>query len=318
MWVTWEVQRRNKGMSEALQWPLYEILDDGPRLVRYVRSTWRTLRAIAREKPQVLAAQNPSVVLALLALACKRVFGYRLIVDAHNSGIHPREGASAPLMVVSRFIQRHADLTIVTNRELQGVVESNGGRAVVLPDPLPKVHPAKPFPLRGGVAIAYICTYSADEPYREAMQAAAAVPADVTVYVTGRYQGRYDGGAVPDNVVLLGFLSDEQFWSLLASVDFIMDLTLREGCLLCGAYEAVALEKPLIISDTRALRSYFSRGCVYVAPSPAAIAAGIREALGRRRSLEQEVRELKVALGASGLEGFRGLQSRITRMPDVA
>jgi glycosyltransferase involved in cell wall biosynthesis len=33
--------------------------------------------------------------------------------------------------------------------------------------------------------------------------------------------------------------------------------------MVCGAYEAVSLGKPLILSDTDVLREYFDQGCVF-------------------------------------------------------
>jgi glycosyltransferase involved in cell wall biosynthesis len=97
-------------------------------------------------------------------------------------------------------------------------------------------------------------------------------------------------------VKLLGFIPDDTFWALLESSDLIMDLTLREGCLVCGAYEGVALLKPLVLSDTKALRSYFSEGCVYVAPDAESIAEGIHKAIENIGELRSGILRLKERL----------------------
>jgi len=60
-----------------------------------------------------------------------------------------------------------------------------------------------------------------------------------------------------------------------------------------GAYEAVAVERPLVTSDWGILRETFSRGTVHVRNDAGAIAAGIRRALAERDPLVAEMRVLR-------------------------
>jgi len=59
-------------------------------------------------------------------------------------------------------------------------------------------------------------------------------------------------------------LDDDKYWELLAGADFIIALTTREYTLLSAGYEALALEKPLLISDTNTLREYFQENVEYL------------------------------------------------------
>jgi len=316
IWITWEHQRRNKGISSALGWPLHEIVYPGSGWRRYLYCACKTVSVILKERPQVVAAQNPSVVLATLNVLLKNVLGYKAVIDAHNGGINPMEGRSRVMMAYSRLLQRFADVTIVTNEKLRAVVEGNGGRASVLPDRLPDVPETKRYPVTGRVNIAYICTFSADEPYREVIEAARSLPSDVMIYVTGKFKGKIDEASIPGNVKLLGFIPDDDFWALLSSADFILDLTLREDCLVCGAYEGVALEKPLILSDTKALRTYFYRGCAYVSPTSESISAGILKAIEGHDELNAEVARLKEEIERTWdgtLEQFKTLVGDLCR-----
>jgi spore maturation protein CgeB len=79
----------------------------------------------------------------------------------------------------------------------------------------------------------------------------------------------------------------------------IVDLTAIEDCLVCGAYEAVALGRPLVTSDTAALRAYFRQGTVYSRHDSVSLAAAITYALAHRERLAAEMRELKPDLIAS-------------------
>ena len=80
---------------------------------------------------------------------------------------------------------------------------------------------------------------------------------------------------MPTNVVLTGFVSEKRFIELLNSVDIVMAFTDREDCLMCACYEAVATETPMIISDSDALREYFSLGAIYTEHTPGEIATSI-------------------------------------------
>jgi hypothetical protein len=70
-----------------------------------------------------------------------------------------------------------------------------------------------------------------------------------------------------------------------------------DNCLVCGAYEAVAVERPLVTSDTRALRTYFNRGTVYAGHTPESLAAAIQQAVAQKTRLAAEMRLLKLELG---------------------
>jgi len=89
IWITWENQRRNKGISLALDWPLHELLFHKPGIIRYLLSIFGTIKLVMKNRPRILAVQNPSMVLAVLALVMRNFFNYRTIIDAHNAGIYP-------------------------------------------------------------------------------------------------------------------------------------------------------------------------------------------------------------------------------------
>ncbi|RFA25153.1 hypothetical protein CAI21_19865 [Alkalilimnicola ehrlichii] len=143
--------------------------------------------------------------------------------------------------------------------------------------------------------VLFICTWAADEPYLEVLKAAKRLPASVHIYVTGRSRGRERAleDTVPDNVTLTGFVSEEEFIELLQTADAVVDLTTREDCLVCGAYEATAAEKPLLLSNTKALRSYFHKGALFTDNTAADIARQLLQLRNEHTRLMQEVAELK-------------------------
>ncbi len=299
IWITWEKQRRNQGIASELNFALYEIIYKKPRLIRYLMSSIKTIRIIVHKKPSCLVVQNPSLVLAALAVLLRCIFKYRLIVDSHNSGIFPLEARSKILMILSKLIQKRAELTIVTNEKLKTEVMSNGGNPFVLPDKIPDV-PSIISRLQlsnDNINVACICTFSEDEPYYNIMNAASLVSSDIIIYVTGKYYGKVNIDDIPKNVRLLGFIPEHTYWSLLLASDIIIDLTLRQDCLVCGAYEAIAVEKPLILSNTEVTTFYFNKGCIYVNPNESkSIAYGIDLAIKNYGVLKKDILDLKQQL----------------------
>lgn len=297
IWITWENQRRNREISKAIDSTLYElshIADIEGRLRKYVngiRETWNIYR---RERPTVVFCQNPSLVLALFTVIVKRFFQFNVVVDAHNAGIFPAEGRSLLLRRLSAFIQRSADLTIVTNDALKRHVEANGGRGFVLQDKIPEIPTMTPVKLKGDINLLFICTYAEDEPYEAVFEAARRIDQKVCIYVTGNYRKRnIDPSLLPENVVLLGHVPEKQYLEMLNSVDATIDLTTRENCLVCGAYETVAVERPMILSDTMALRGYFSLGAVYADNTIDGFVGAINEFVGKKALLAEGVKQLK-------------------------
>jgi len=297
IWITWEIQRRNRELSKALGIRLYEFSElDGMRnrLIKYIMGIAKTYNVISKVRPGIVFGQNPSLVLSFFLVLFKSVFHMWICIDAHNSGIFPKEGQSKLLGILSRFIQRRADLTIVTNEPLKRHVEDNGGRSYVLQDKIPSIPSVAPLCLRGKFNILFICTYAADEPYEEVFNAARNIDKEVSIYVTGNYINRgIIPEGLPENLILTGFLSEDKYIEILHSVDATMVLTRRKDCLVCGAYESLAVGKPMILSDTRALREYFASSAVYTINNSRGIECAVQEILERKREIAEHVQQVK-------------------------
>ena len=298
LWITWEDQRRNRELSKAIGAKLFEFKEiDQIRnpFCRYFLGIVRTLKVVLREKPGIVFGQNPSLMLSLFLVCAKRLLGFKVIIDAHNAGIFPAEGSSALLMRISRFIQRYADVIIVTNEGLRQHVIANKGRGFILQDKIPKIPPVVELQqLKGKINLLFICSYAADEPYEAVIEAAAGLPEDICIYITGNYKkANLAPVAMPPNVKLTGFVPVKEFETLLQSVDATIDLTAREDCLVCGAYESVAVEKPMILSDTKALRDYFYAGAVYTVHTVVAIQKAVIELVDRKEELTAQITRLK-------------------------
>jgi glycosyltransferase involved in cell wall biosynthesis len=178
---------------------------------------------------------------------------------------------------------------------------------------VPAAPASKGIELRSKHNIAYICTFSDDEPYRQVIESAKYLPKDVTIYITGNSNKLNPEikQMTPENIVFTGFISEREYWELLSSVDVIIALTDRQNCLLCGAYEAVAVGKPIILTSTTALKQFFHKGCVYTLNDERSISRGILNALSNIQTLLDDISALKDELDNSWLLKASEFQKRL-------
>jgi glycosyltransferase involved in cell wall biosynthesis len=137
-----------------------------------------------------------------------------------------------------------------------------------------------------------ICSFNSDEPYEAAFEAFSSLHREgYILYVSGNYKKiRTDLSRFP-GVRFLGFLPTDEYYAYLLSVSVVLDLTTLDDCLVCGAYEALAAEKPLVVSNTAALSEYFGDAVVLTNNTSDAIRESVLEAFTRREELVERARD---------------------------
>lgn len=271
IWLTWEDHRRSRELSNALSAKYICLTHPGGRYIRYSVLAVATLWHLIKERADVVYCQNPSIILNTLLCTLKPFFKYKLICDRHSNfkfiTSESRELKWKIFHRLSKYTIKKSDLTIVTNNFLKNYIDNSGGRGFVLQDKLPTLTNGQEIKLLGKKNYVFICSYSADEPVQEVIKAADKLKDEVHVYITGSFKKYNRINEIhknkPDNITLTGFLSEKDYQDLVLSADALIILTSQEHTLTCGAYEAVALGKPMILGDTEAIKNYFSKGALY-------------------------------------------------------
>lgn len=320
IWITWEDHRRSRELSAAFSAKYVFLSCNKARIIRYPVLGAKTFKLLLSEKPSLVFCQNPSIVLASLLCILKILFKYSLIVDRHsNFKFHTYKSINPKWIIfhwLSKLSLRTADLTIVTNQFLKSHIETCGGRSEILPDKLPSLKKsATPKKLLGRVNYVFVSTFSEDEPIHEMLMAAKMVDSSKNIYITGNYKKYKDIDKIishlPSNVTLTGFLSEADYQALLHSADVVIVITTQEYTLTCGAYEAVSLEKPMILGDTDTIREYFSSGALYTTSSPNKLAETIEAAEQQISYLKDGVVALKATLIETWNDQFKEVQMQI-------
>jgi glycosyltransferase involved in cell wall biosynthesis len=248
------------------------------------------MRALLQEKPKVLIVQNPSIVLGYLSLLLRPFFKYKLIMDCHNAALFPLEGKYEWLVTVAQFLIKKADFVIVTNNELANLVRNLSGKPIILNDPIPGFSYEK---LDGNSTkqVTLISTWAEDEPVDEFISAASSF-SQINFVITGKAKPDIATKA-PTNIQFPGFVSRKDYINLIANSDLIVDLTHRENCLVCGAYEAISVEVPLLLSNTTSLKNTFDYGAIFCDNSIDAIKGGLGISMQQLDVLQQDILIMK-------------------------
>lgn len=328
LWFSWEDHRRSRELAvefEAEYRPLTTKIKW--RTLKYpFLITW-TVFELIRCKPGVVFCQNPSVVLASLLCFLKPLFKYKLFVDRHSNFKFETQRLSdikwRVFHFLSKFSVRNADLTIVTNKYLADLCTVWSGNAVVLQDKIPDLV-VKDLGCVSRVMVStrpqvmFVTMFDDDEPIREIISACESVQG-ITFYFSGNFKKVIDKNTADylakKNIFFMGFLPEDHYISLMARCDAVCVLTIKEYILNCGAYEAVSLNKPLILSNTKTIRSFFSRGVVYVNPLDSeSIRAGILNVVNAKDQLQKEVIEFKESERAEWTIRAGAVKARIRKI----
>jgi glycosyltransferase involved in cell wall biosynthesis len=263
--------------------------------VRYAVQAWRTWGLLRLERPDVIFVQNPPIFAVLVVSVYARCHGAGYVIDSHTGAFLARKWRWS--IGLHRMLSRGALTTIVHNESQEKVVR-RWGHPNCLVAFTPGDYPSgEPFPLSNELNIAVVCGFDPDEPLDILFEAASRLPG-VRFYLTGDAK-RMDPRLLrrkPGNIRLTGYLSYERYIGLLRGVSAIMDLVNNEHTLLMGGFEAVSLGVPLIVSDWPLLRSYFSRGTVYVPNTVEGICEGVSRAQRENERLRGEILILREQL----------------------
>lgn len=284
LYIVWYMHaRRAETLSRELQAKLVFVYEARLRTfwlnpLRYLVQCWRTWRLLERERPAFVIIQSPPIFAPLaVALWCKlRGRGQvSYILDCHPSTFYNRRWQWAfPLL---RLLARHAAISLLCNEDAQHFLARWQAACIFLPDGLPDLHVSSDeIPVQGRKNIAVISAFAHDEPVDVLFQAARLTP-DVTFYLTGSTDGMPNKLLMskPENIVLTGFLRGSTYNGLLRRVQGIMILAVMTTTLSCGAFEALSLAQPGIVSDLPEQRRWFSNGFLLVQNTPEDIAKAV-------------------------------------------
>lgn len=324
VFIVWRIfQRRSESLARVFNLEVnyyycsWEEKSKFHKMLSYVFKTVRTIKKISSSKPSVIFIQLPPTPVLYIAIVYCKLVGCKLVADCHNAMIYSR-WCKWPL---AKSLLREADILLVHNKDVEIYAKQFRLNAITLRDPLPvlttsyDLNPCKRYGLECNHYIIVPWSFSADEPIEELIQAAVLMP-DVHFVMTWFKERLHNDikNSLPPNLILTGYLDDNDFNSLFSLSTAALVLTTREGTQPSAASEAIVLGVPLIVSDLKTTRQLYEDMPLYTTNTAEGIRNTVQEAINAHsrhkakilqfrdkfsKQLDKEITEVKSSLGLS-------------------
>ncbi len=247
-----------------------------------------TLIYLFKKKPEILLVEFTQPFIGLTSILYKKIFKKITIIDFHSGPLVSKQWKN--LQSLTYFVLKRSDLIIIHEKTIIKKLKFlKDKKFIIIHDPplnfkdIPVFYKERKyfvFPSSGGE----------DEPLEELIESAKFFH-ELDFYITGKHKKKFLN--VPQNVKFTGLLSFKEFYSLLKGSKGIIALTKWENTLLSAGFEALNLEKPLIVSNKRALREFFKENVIYVNNNPDSIKKGIEKLLENYDYYTQKIKNFK-------------------------
>lgn len=283
-------------------------------LLKYLKLSIYTIKMLQKEKPNVVICQLPPIFLAYCILFYKFLTFTKkpdIILDLHSASFFK---PWTYFGFLNNYLFKKSLQLIVTNKELLNEIDQKyKNKVLILEDAIFDIH--KTPKNQNNISsvklsntcetnvnddkrfkVGIICSFAPDEPISEIIATAKLIP-EVNFFVSGdnnRINRMLTKGVnLPNNLLFTGFLEYEDYKTLISSMDVLMVLTKRKKTLLCGCYESVMVEKPLITTNFEILQEAFNKGTVFVDNSVDQIVNAINDVQNNYGKLKEEIKYLK-------------------------
>ena len=265
--------------------------------ISLVFNFFRTLTWVVLNRPSIIFTFNAHPFVTISAkIGTWITMKGEVIPDLHTAAYTDHFSGISGFL--GRWIWKRCPVVLVHNKEsgefLENKIPELINRLFVLEDALPDFQKKHQINKTSGLACVLISRFAPDEPIREFLDAVSGIK-DCQFYITGN-----DKKAIFDlfnysgkNITFTGFVSESDYIDLLSSADFLSILTTRDLTLLSGGYEALALEKPVILSKTETLQNYFSDSAIYTNNTVNEIQDSVRTMIQELKDRAIKIQSLK-------------------------
>jgi len=273
IFIAWnQISRRSEEFSKQI---LAEYINLGrvegsliTRSIRLISNFIKSYFLFLEKKPNIIITFHAHPFITLVAIIYKQFFNCKVIADLHSAAY--LDYYQFPLKFINRWIWERTDILLIHNKMaftlFNQKIPGFSKKLFILEDPIPERSNIPKNNVNNSDSLngVLINRFSKDEPIDIFLRKIKDLEG-VNIFITGDFtkteisQEKLKG----PNYELTGFLSDDDYWELLSNANFIIALTTREYTLLSAGYEAIALEKPLIISGTNTLKNYFNDNVIY-------------------------------------------------------
>jgi hypothetical protein len=260
IWITWHFQARSRNLAKVLNLEIKEYFQNKNVLIRHLFSSIWTIKILVKNKPSVIFIQYSYLLLLLLYVY--KILKRRnliLVVDCHTKALRRKATGIFNYIFwpLKKLSFEAADLSIISNEGLAKDIKKLHNNFIILPDMIPQIESINSKSSFRGDYCVYISSFAVDEPFAD-------------------------------------YLKVDEYYNLIGNAKCLIALTTEEDCLQSGAYEAISVEVPVVISDTYSLKQFFGSAAVYTNNDSNSIYNAILNAINMKEILRSEMQKLKV------------------------
>ncbi len=296
IWITWHYSARSRNLASYLNLPIYELMIVKNTLIRHLVSSLWTIKILVVQRPKIIFIQLSFLLLLICAIYKVISFNKVVIVaDCHTKSL--RRKAKGQLNKIfwslKKFSFKTVNLSIISNTGMEKDIKILHSNYIILPDKIPEINYKKVIDKKKKYCV-YISSFAVDEPFEEIFGSAEILNPDINIFWTGKQnKTKIEGYTIPKNLNFTGYMNFDEYYKLIANADCLLALTYEDDCLQSGAYEALSVEVPMVISDSKALRDYFGESAIYTDHNPINIANSIQKAVEDKQNLQNNKIKIK-------------------------
>jgi len=259
--IAWrKLSRRSELLAQALNGNILFFKDNLP----YVRAIVKTFVSVLRQKPRVLLLQLPQGPLLLEAYLLKKLVGCKIIADVHTGFVLNTDWRGLVLNAPFTRLLSLADIVVAHNETQIDIIPKNAkNKTIVVYDPWNFI-PTKGKADKQENYMVFPASFAPDEPLEEIIEAVNTSNQPVKLYITGNWKRmpelkKYE----TEKIQFTGFLSNREFNNLLSGASAIITGTTREYTTMMSAWEAIAYNKPLVVTATKTLKTMYPHSVIF-------------------------------------------------------
>lgn len=244
--------------SRGIFWNLFFLFD-------YFYKSFKTIKVINEQKPDVVVMQNPPTITPLVIVLYSFIGKFKTVIDSHN-GAFEKPWDTIPFY---GWVLKNADIVLVHNEHLLSkllqIKKYKGVNFKILNSRLSDYSHIKKSESDAQPYILVVTTFSGDEPmdillkgirmYNESEN-----KVNIKFKITGKYSKRphlFEEYKNDENIEFLGFIPTETYESLLVKAFGMISLSTRDDVQQFALMEAIGAEVPFISNNNKTNRQLF-------------------------------------------------------------
>ncbi|MFH0955882.1 MAG: glycosyltransferase [Candidatus Falkowbacteria bacterium] len=271
-----------------------------PTIFRYIFQAVETLLILLEKRPAFVIVQNPPAFAPLTVLLYCKLSGAKFAIDSHTAAFLDDKWKN--FYGLFKFAAKRAVLNSCHNYKNLEILKNWGVRPVMVMQFYNPVYDLAELnqPMQDGkiervlkpsnLPIMMVNRFANDDDWETVIKTAELMP-EAIFFITGDFkQAGVEEKKLPNNVILTGYLSHQEFLKLMWRSSVVLAFTLRRDAVLWSIREIMALGKPFVTTDSEVLYYYFSEVGLFTKSDAEELKQKILQAIENENEIKNKIK----------------------------